>query len=205
MHKCINVQIVCVHSLHFKAPPRCLRPVHPACLFPHCLCCRQVCQQGFLAQSSQNILILMRILITNILLPILKQEFLALLIPQKTPLTFSFIGSFNCASKVFPQIISYSLSGPDSAVQFCPSAHPSTAWKVKKFTGTRAIISNWCPILPSLALMVWLCGLHTEDVCVIADAIPNRLFYQVSHEISHLPTRTDLSLSALWWVTSSPM
>ena len=29
--------------------------------------------------------------------------------------------------------------------------------------------------------MVWLCGLHSEDVCTIADAIPNRLFYQVSH------------------------
>ena len=27
--------------------------------------------------------------------------------------------------------------------------------------------------------MVWLCGLHSEDVCAIADAIPNRLFYQV--------------------------
>ena len=36
-------------------------------------------------------------------------------------------------------------------------------------------------LIPSLALMVWLCGLHSEDVCAIADAIPNRLFYQVSN------------------------
>ena len=27
--------------------------------------------------------------------------------------------------------------------------------------------------------MVWLCGLHSNDVCAVADAIPNRLFFQV--------------------------
>ena len=42
-----------------------------------------------------------------------------------------------------------------------------------------------CQLLLSLALMVWLCGLHSEDVCAIADAIPNRLFYQVSHSVKN--------------------
>ena len=41
--------------------------------------------------------------------------------------------------------------------------------------------------------MVWLCGLHSEDVCTIADAIPNRLFYQVSYSIKSLSPKNEFS------------
>ena len=67
-------------------------------------------------------------------------------------------------------------SGPNSTVQFCPSAVPLPSYEV------RVKPSSLNDTLPSLALLVGLCGAQAEDTCVFSEAVPSRLFFQCPGE-----------------------
>ena len=161
----------------FSDSPRDLGPLHPAGLLSRCLCCRQVCQQGFLAHlhqifCPQKIWIGIPIFffwVHTEKFPTLK--FLttsSLKILQSPPRS-----KFSCSALPFHSHL-HSLAGGD-LLRF----GDLWIWRFVEIWRSLKISSWWNKFSPSIALMVWLCGLHSNDVCAVADAIPNRLFFQV--------------------------
>ena len=107
-----------------------------------------------------------------------------------------FCFSFLCSFSLF-LLPDNSTLGSDSALQLLSPSHSCPAFKVNIIWFFFSLFFLSCSLsksfffvlfswsffkLLSIALMVWLCGLHSNNVCAIADAIPNRLFFQVNNQ-----------------------